>query len=145
MKLACRVLSEVVVGWGRNSCQAFVCCDGVIAVHHLHAIKEFLHFFFLSLTLSWCPHHYQPWSGVQVGKASLLYSCCCFSSGLLERFLTLLSVASSLPVWVSTPSSLVCYPFELKNTLVGLLLLLPRSLLGGEGKGDLSVAPFFRV
>lgn len=50
MKLACRVLSEVVVGWGRNSCQAFVCCDGVITVHHLHAIKEFLHFFSLSLS-----------------------------------------------------------------------------------------------
>ncbi len=52
---------------GRNSCQAFVCCDGVIAVHHLHAIKEFLHFFSLSLSRG-APHPHQPWSGVQVGK-----------------------------------------------------------------------------
>jgi hypothetical protein len=78
------------------------------------------------------------------GKASLLYSCCCFSSGLLERFLTLLSVASSLTVWVSTPSSLVCYPSELKNTLVGLLLLLlPQSLLEGGRNGGFGCCPIF--
>ncbi len=126
---------------GRNSCQAFVCCDGVIAVHHLHAIKEFLHFSLFSLSRG-APIIISLGVEFKSRKASLLYSCCCFSSGLLERFLTLLSVASSLTVWVSTPSSLVCYTPELKNTLVGLLF---HSLFSGGKERGIWVLPHFLV